>query len=53
MGAGIAQLCLEAGIDTVGREVTTELGERAAERIGRVEIVRAQRSADEAVETAS
>ena len=34
MGAGIAQLCLEAGIDTVGREVTTELGERAAERIG-------------------
>lgn len=34
MGSGIAQLCLEAGIDTVGREVTAELGERAAERIG-------------------
>src|SRR5687768_3751152 len=33
MGAGIAQLCIEAGIDTVGREVTDELGERARERI--------------------
>ena len=26
MGAGIAQLCVEAGIDTVGREVTLEPG---------------------------
>src|SRR5688572_4685265 len=34
MGAGIAQLCVEAGVDTVGREVTDELGERACERIG-------------------
>jgi 3-hydroxybutyryl-CoA dehydrogenase len=34
MGAGIAQLCVEAGIETVGREVTAELGERARERIG-------------------
>ena len=34
MGAGIAQLCVEAGIDTVGREVTPELGEQAHERIG-------------------
>src|SRR5690348_6243635 len=33
MGAGIAQLCVEAGLDTVGREVTTELGEAARERI--------------------
>jgi 3-hydroxybutyryl-CoA dehydrogenase len=34
MGAGIAQLCVEAGVATVGREVTAELGERARERIG-------------------
>jgi 3-hydroxybutyryl-CoA dehydrogenase len=33
MGAGIAQLCVEAGLDTVGREVTAELGERARDRI--------------------
>ena len=33
MGAGIAQLCVEAGVDTVGREVTEELGARAQERI--------------------
>jgi 3-hydroxybutyryl-CoA dehydrogenase len=33
MGAGIAQLCVEAGIETVGREVTLELGERARGRI--------------------
>jgi 3-hydroxybutyryl-CoA dehydrogenase len=33
MGAGIAQLCLEAGVDTVGREVTAELGEQARDRI--------------------
>ena len=26
MGAGIAQLCVEAGVETVGREVTAELG---------------------------
>ena len=34
MGAGIAQLCVEAGLDTVGREVTAELGEHARDRIG-------------------
>jgi 3-hydroxybutyryl-CoA dehydrogenase len=33
MGAGIAQLCLEAGLETVGCEVSTELGERARDRI--------------------
>ena len=33
MGAGIAQLSIEAGVDTVGREVTAELGERAQARI--------------------
>jgi 3-hydroxybutyryl-CoA dehydrogenase len=33
MGAGIAQLCVEAGIDTVGREVTLELAEQAQGRI--------------------
>ncbi len=34
MGAGIAQLCVEAGVDTVGREVSAELGEKARDRIG-------------------
>jgi 3-hydroxybutyryl-CoA dehydrogenase len=34
MGAGIAQLCVEAGVDTIGREVTAELGEKARDRIG-------------------
>ena len=29
MGAGIAQLCIQAGLETVGREVTLELAERA------------------------
>ena len=33
MGAGIAQLCVEAGIETVGREVTLELAEKARDRI--------------------
>jgi 3-hydroxybutyryl-CoA dehydrogenase len=33
MGAGIAQLCVEAEIDTVGREVSAELGEKARHRI--------------------
>jgi len=33
MGAGIAQLAIEAGYDVVGREVTADLGERARERI--------------------
>jgi 3-hydroxybutyryl-CoA dehydrogenase len=33
MGAGIAQVCIQAGVETVGREVTEELGERARERV--------------------
>jgi 3-hydroxybutyryl-CoA dehydrogenase len=33
MGAGIAQLGIEAGYEVVGREVADELGERARERI--------------------
>jgi 3-hydroxybutyryl-CoA dehydrogenase len=33
MGAGIAQVCVQAGLETVGREVTEELCERARERI--------------------
>ena len=33
MGAGIAQLCVEAGVETVGREVSAQLGERARDRI--------------------
>jgi 3-hydroxybutyryl-CoA dehydrogenase len=33
MGAGIAQLCVEAGLETVGREVSDELGETARGRI--------------------
>jgi len=34
MGAGIAQVGLQGGLEVVGREVTAELGERATERIG-------------------
>jgi len=34
MGAGIAQVCVQAGFETVGREVSDELCERARERIG-------------------
>ena len=33
MGAGIAQLAIEAGYETVGREVTDELGSKAQDRI--------------------
>jgi 3-hydroxybutyryl-CoA dehydrogenase len=33
MGAGIAQVCVQAGIETVGREVSDELGEAARARI--------------------
>jgi 3-hydroxybutyryl-CoA dehydrogenase len=33
MGAGIAQVAVEAGFDTVGRELTDELGEKARGRI--------------------
>jgi 3-hydroxybutyryl-CoA dehydrogenase len=34
MGSGIAQLCVEAGLETIGREVTDELGAQARDRIG-------------------
>ncbi|MBD0329864.1 MAG: 3-hydroxyacyl-CoA dehydrogenase family protein [Thermoleophilia bacterium] len=33
MGAGIAQVCIQAGVETVGREVTPELGEAARGKI--------------------
>src|SRR5918995_2372295 len=33
MGSGIAQLSVEAGFETIGRELTAELGERARDRI--------------------
>jgi 3-hydroxybutyryl-CoA dehydrogenase len=33
MGAGIAQVCLQAGLDVVGREVEPELGDAARGRI--------------------
>jgi 3-hydroxybutyryl-CoA dehydrogenase len=33
MGAGIAQLAIEAGYETIGREVTDELGQQARARI--------------------
>ena len=33
IGAGIAQVCLQAGLEVVGREVSPELGEKARERI--------------------
>ena len=33
MGAGIAQVCIQAGFETVGVEVTAELAERARRRI--------------------
>jgi 3-hydroxybutyryl-CoA dehydrogenase len=34
MGAGIAQVCIQGGVEVAGREVSAELGEKAAERIG-------------------
>jgi 3-hydroxybutyryl-CoA dehydrogenase len=33
MGAGIAQVCIQAGVETVGREVSADLGEAARARI--------------------
>jgi 3-hydroxybutyryl-CoA dehydrogenase len=35
MGAGIAQVCIQAGVDAVGREVTPELAERGRATIKR------------------
>ena len=34
MGAGIAQVALQAGHDVIGREISDELGERARQQIG-------------------
>ena len=34
MGAGIAQVCVQAGVETVGREVSEELGAKARAMIG-------------------
>jgi 3-hydroxybutyryl-CoA dehydrogenase len=50
MGAGIAQVALEAGYDVVGREVSTELGEAAAARIAHFltrKVEKGQRSEEE------
>jgi 3-hydroxybutyryl-CoA dehydrogenase len=33
MGSGIAQVCIQAGVEVVGREVSSELGARARARI--------------------
>ena len=33
MGSGIAQVCVEAGYETVGRELAAEAGEAARGRI--------------------
>src|SRR5262249_18718608 len=48
MGAGIAQLAIEAGYETVGREVTDEFGETARGRIAHF----LQRKVDKELETA-
>jgi 3-hydroxybutyryl-CoA dehydrogenase len=50
MGAGIAQVAIEAGYEVVGREVTTELGDAAAGRIGHFlsrKVEKGQRTEDE------
>ena len=50
MGAGIAQVAVEAGFEVVGREVTAELGEAAAGRIGHFltrKVEKGQRTQDE------
>ena len=53
MGGGIAQLCIEAGFATVGREVSLDLGERARGRVAhflarKVEKGQLEQGADEA-----
>jgi len=50
MGAGIAQVAVEAGFEVVGREVTAELGETAAGRIDHFltrKVEKGQRTQDE------
>ena len=36
MGGGIAQLAVEAGYEMVGREVTAEIGDKAAQAGSRI-----------------
>jgi 3-hydroxybutyryl-CoA dehydrogenase len=50
MGAGIAQVAIEAGFDVVGREVSPELADAASERIGHFlsrKVEKGQRTQDE------
>src|SRR6476659_5918209 len=50
LGAGIAQVAIEAGFEVVGREVTADLGETAAGRIGHFlarKVEKGQRTQDE------
>ncbi len=50
MGAGIAQVAIEAGFETVGREVSSEVGEKARGRIDhflRRKVEKGQLAADE------
>lgn len=50
MGAGIAQVAIEAGFDVVGREVSAELGAGASDRIGHFlsrKVEKGQRTQDE------
>jgi 3-hydroxybutyryl-CoA dehydrogenase len=50
MGAGIAQVAIEAGFDVVGREVSPELVDAASERIGHFlsrKVEKGQRTQDE------
>jgi 3-hydroxybutyryl-CoA dehydrogenase len=50
MGAGIAQLCVEAEVETVGREITAELGEQARDRVAHFltrKVEKGQMSAEE------
>jgi 3-hydroxybutyryl-CoA dehydrogenase len=50
MGAGIAQVAIEAGFDVVGREISDELCGRAAGRIGHFlsrKVEKGQRTAEE------
>ena len=50
MGAGIAQVAIEAGFDVVGRETSAELGDAAAARVGHFlarKVEKGQRTQDE------
>ena len=52
MGSGIAQVAVEAGLDVVGREVTADLRDAAADRIGHFltrKVEKGQRTQEERV----